>query len=405
MAAGGGDSVSTPTPPPSPASEGEAAVAHHELQAGASGTYQPVPPSPLPAPRNAPNPDYIAPSAPNPQGLQCPDRITLQHLAGANPAPDIAGPHLAYVFSIWPTFARNAQGGYDGSAPAFGYNATNAIPPGGDPAQNAIGQLAAANTVAGHYIAVGTYVIRFGVWQNAQSNPPYGGSCVGAVYQFGLPYIAGNAPPPIPPRAVLNTPPFASGPNLVAAITRSWNIGSLSTLPGPGATARTFVHIPTCVWMASTVPTIALPFHTVTTTTIAGYTLFLVYSVQVTPGPVTWNWGDSTQSTSTAAVESVPATLPAYDPTAQTWTNPCSVSHAYASVADARIITATETFTITITVSWSDGVAVHTASVPCDPVTGGPCALTIGPAQGWQSGPHPVDQIEPVPFIPPSPTP
>jgi hypothetical protein len=157
--------------------------------------------------------------------------------------------------------------------------------------------------------------------------------------------------------------------------------------------------------MSSTVPTIVLPFHTVATTTIAGYTLFLVYSVQVTPGPVTWDWGDSTQSTTTAAIESAPSTLPAYDPTAQTWTNPCSIFHAYSTVADARTITATETFTVAITVSWSDGVSVHTASVPCNAATSGPCTLTIGPAQGWQSGPHPVDQIEPVPYIPPSPGP
>ena len=60
---------------------------------------------------------------------------------------------------------------------------------------------------------------------------------------------------------------------------------------------------------------------------------------------------------------------------------------------------------VAITVSWSDGVSVHTASVPCNAATGGPCTLTIGPAQGWQSGPHPVDQIEPVPYIPPSPSP
>jgi hypothetical protein len=79
------------------------------------------------------------------------------------------------------------------------------------------------------------------------------------------------------------------------------------------------------------------------------------------------------------------------------------VSHAYAQVAKGATITATETFTLTITVSWSDGVAVHTMPVACDP-GGGACHLTLGPGDGWQSGPHPVDQIEPVPYQPPSAT-
>ena len=75
------------------------------------------------------------------------------------------------------------------------------------------------------------------------------------------------------------------------------------------------------------------------------------------------------------------------------------------TVSAGATITATETFTVTITVSWSDGVTVHTQPVACDASTGGACHLPLGPADGWQSGPHPVDQIEPVPFQAPSPTP
>jgi hypothetical protein len=364
-----------------------------------------VPPSTLPAAHTTPrNPLRVPPTPTNPQGQPCPNPASTFQIIGAYP-PSNLPLHRNFILTIWPTFTRNAQGGYDGYDATFGYNVANAIPPGGDPSQTLLGQTATANNVAGHAIAVQVYVIGFGTWQDAQQTPPYGGYCAGPLFQFSHPYLGANAPPPIPPRAVLNTPPFTPGPTLVADIARSWTIGSLSTLPGPSPATRTYVHIPTCVWMSSTVPTIVLPFHTVTTTTIAGYTLFLVYSVQVTPGPVTWDWGDSTQSTTTAAIESAPATLPAYDPTAQTWTNPCSIFHAYSTVADARTITATETFTVAITVSWSDGVSVHTASVPCNAATGGPCTLTIGPAQGWQSGPHPVDQIEPVPYIPPSPGP
>ena len=65
-----------------------------------------------------------------------------------------------------------------------------------------------------------------------------------------------------------------------------------------------------------------------------------------------------------------------------------------------RTIAATQTFTVNITVTWSDGVRITSQTVACDPTTGGNCALTVGPAQGWVSGPHPVDQIEPVPFYP-----
>jgi hypothetical protein len=135
-----------------------------------------------------------------------------------------------------------------------------------------------------------------------------------------------------------------------------------------------------------------------------GFTLFLVYNVTVTPGTVTWDWGDGTQSTTAGPVESPPARLPSYDPTAQTWSDPCDVFHKYASVSDGRTISATASISVAITVTWSDGVNVFTQPVPCDAATGGACALAITPAQGWQSGPHPVDQIEPVPFSPPTPS-
>jgi len=130
-----------------------------------------------------------------------------------------------------------------------------------------------------------------------------------------------------------------------------------------------------------------------------GFTLFLVYILTVTPGTVTWAWGDGTSSTTLGATQSPPS-LPAYDPTSQTWTDPCNVSHRYTTVSSGRTITATQTFTVSITVTWSDGVSVLSQPVPCNASTGGPCALAIGRAQGWTSGPHPVEQIEPVPYAP-----
>jgi hypothetical protein len=165
------------------------------------------------------------------------------------------------------------------------------------------------------------------------------------------------------------------------------------------------VHVPTCVWTDSTVPAAPDASHALTSTVVDGYTLFLLYDVIVTPGTVAWNWGDGTTSIAPGPMERGPATLPTYNPSSQRWTDPCAVSHAYAAVSAGATITATETFTVSITVSWSDGVATHVQPVACDAASGGACRVTLGPDDGWLTGPHPVDQIEPVPFQPPSPTP
>lgn len=68
-------------------------------------------------------------------------------------------------------------------------------------------------------------------------------------------------------------------------------------------------------------------------------------------------------------------------------------------MSDGRTITATQSFTIAITVYWNDGLATYSQTVPCNAATV-LCTLNIGAGQGWQSGPHPVDQIEPIPFSP-----
>ncbi|MBV8527075.1 MAG: hypothetical protein JOZ75_02035, partial [Candidatus Dormibacteraeota bacterium] len=171
---------------------------------------------------------------------------------------------------------------------------------------------------------------------------------------------------------------------------------------GPDATTRTFVHIPTCAWLDSNVPQTPTVLRAIKTTTYLGYTFFLIYTVTVTPGPVTWDWGDGTQMTGDDAPQTAPPTVPAYDASSQTWSNSCTVSHAYATVSPGRTITAAQTFTTAITVAWSDGVNANAARVACDAATSGACVATVGPAQGWTSGPHPVDQIEPIPFSPPS---
>ncbi len=399
-AVGGGGGTSGPGPGPS--SQGSAALTHGKLVAGAGGTYLPVPPADIvPSGKDPRNPLQIPPQGANPQGMSCPT-TSLFHVGPGSPAP---GGAVVAVISIHPAFTRNTTGGYDGNDQRFGYALKDAIAPGGDPAAVAPGSIATAANVAGHIVAVTAFLSTRGAWEDAQPVAPFGGGCVGATFSFSPPYLAGNAPPPTPPGSVLQTPPFPTGPDLVAALTDAWTIGSVDTLPGPAPTSRTFVHIPTCAWTDSDVPAQATPFHALSATVVNGYTLFLLYEVTVTPSAVTWTWGDGTSSTEAGPVEDGPTDVPRYDPSTQTWTDPCEVSHAYASVSSGRTVTASETFSIAITVSWSDGVAVHTQPVTCDAATGGACVLPIGPDDGWTSGPHPVEQIEPVPFSPPSPTP
>ena len=387
---------------PGPSSEGTAAVTHGKLVAGAGGTYLPITPENLaPTGPDRRSPLDVPPAAPNPQGMSCP-AVHVIHLGPGAPGP--VGGILEFLV-IHPRFTKNAAGGYDGADPAFGYDVPNAIPPGGDATAIAPGSPATAANIAGQVISVTAYLHVLGTWVDARPVPPYGGSCQGAQFTFGAPLIAGDAAAPAPPQSVLQTPPFPTGPTLVAHISQSWTIGSVETLPGSDRTSRTFVHIPTCVWTRSTVPAAPEPFHALTETIDDGYVVFLLYDVVVMPGPVTWTWGDGLSTTAPGPVEAGPTSFPAYDPSTQHWSDPCAVSHAYGSVSAGATITAAETFTMTITVSWSDGVTVHTEPVPCDPVSGGACRLSIGAAQGWQSGPHPVDQIEPVPFSPPSPTP
>jgi hypothetical protein len=387
-------------PAPSPSSDGSAALTHGKLVAGAGGTYLPITPTGIVPGGGDRNPLTVPPHGPDPQGMSCPSP-NLFHIGPGSPGP---GGGVLAVVAIHPGFTMNKLGGYDGFEAHYGYAVPNAIPPGGDPSAIAPGSAATAANAGGHVIAVTAFLLKRGTWQDAQTTAPFGGSCVGATFSFSTPYLAGATTPPQPPTSVLVTPPFPTGPPLVAALTRSWSIGGIDTMPGPGPTARTFVHIPTCAWLRSDVPTAPVPFHALSAAVVGGYTFFLLYEVTVTPGPVTWRWGDGTSTTASAPVENGPSNLPVYEPSTQRWTDSCLVSHAYATVSAGATVTATATFTITISVTWSDGVAVHTQPVTCDAASGGACRLTLGPADGWQSGPHPVDQIEPVPFAP-SPTP
>ena len=369
-----------------PTSQGGASIVTNELDVGVSGVYQPIAANTIPSggpdptpPRNSGLTTATAPPEPaacTPGSAQAPTQNTLAHKQN---------------LTIYPSFTRNASGGYDGSDPAFGYYRPNAIPAGGDPSQTQLGAPATAANIAGHIIGVP-------VTFNGVSTPD--GSCFVGDFTFGQPFLARDNPVPPPSPDVLATPPFAVGTSLLAELMGHWRLGTIETLPGPGGTMRTFVHIPTCAWLDSTVPLAPAHLHAIKIADSHGATLFLVYNLTVTPQPVTWDWGDDTQTTSLDASEAPPPTLPTYDASAQTWSDPCTVSHQYSTVSAGRTITATEPFSVDITVSWSDGVKTNRQSVPCDHATGGACQLTVGPAQGWESGPHPVDQIEPVPFNP-----
>ncbi len=400
MASGGGGGSGGSQPGPS--SQGTSALTHGKLVAGAGGTYLPIIPTDIaPGGSDPRNPLEIPPPGVNPQGMTCP-QSHLFHVGPGSPAP---GGGIVAAISILPAFTKNAAGGYDGADPRFAYAIAGAIPPGGNAADTAPGSLATAANVGGHIVAVTAFLRTRGSWVDAQPVAPFGGSCQGATFSFSQPYLAGDAPAPEPPITVLETPPFATGVNLTTALTRSWTVGTVEMIPGLSSTSRTWVHVPTCVWTDSTVPAAPDPSHALTSTVVDGYTLFLLYEVTVTPGTVAWSWGDGTTSIAPGPVERGPANLPTYNPSTQRWTDPCAVSHAYAAVSAGATITATETFTVTITVSWSDGVATHVEPVACDAGSGGACRITLGPSNGWLTGPHPVDQIEPVPFQPPSPTP
>lgn len=397
------DSKANPNTSTQPASSGIDALTGNNLVAGAGGSYTPIPPSRLKPTGSDPGTASSSPAPPYP-APGCPPGFSY-----LPPSSE------AKFYDIYPTFTRNATGGYDGYDAWFGYDVQNAIPAGGDPTRTDLGAPATAANMAGHKIAVLLEIAPTAIWGTTAQSPEWStqrfgvtgpdtpGTCEGGAltYGFGQTFIDGNAPAAAPPDSTLNDPPFGVGPTLLASVTGKWRIGTVNTLPGPGNTARTFVHIPTCAWLDSGVPTAPTTLHSVTTDVVAdGYTVFLVYNVTVTPGPVTWDWGDGTQTASADAPQTPPATLPSYDAATQAWTDPCSISHRYATVNAGRTITATQTFDVAIQVTWNDGVTTHSQDVACDPTTRGSCALTIGAAQGWQSGPHPVDQIESVPFSP-----
>ena len=205
---------------------------------------------------------------------------------------------------------------------------------------------------------------------------------------------------------MLTTPPFPTGADLTTALTRNWTVGTVEMIPGSSATSRTWVHVPTCAWMASTVPTAPDPSHALTSTVVSGYTLFLLYDVTVTPGTVAWSWGDGSTTMAPRSGRARPSKPSGIRPVDAALDRSLRGEPRLRGGVGGRDDHGDRD------VHGDDHRQLerrcrnaHASRWHAMPTAGGACRLTIGPGDGWQSGPHPVDQIEPVPYQPASPTP
>ena len=297
---GGGGSSGTG---PGPSSQGGAALTHGKLVAGAGGTYLPVPPSDIvPTGTDPRNPLEVPPQGPNPQGLSCPT-TRLFHVGPGSPAP---GGGVVAVISIHPAFARNTTGGYDGYDGRYGYSLKSAIPSGGDPAAVAPGSLChrrerrrahrRGDGVSEHPRDLGGCPARRAVrWKLHRRD-----------VHVQSPVSGGKRP--------------ATGATDVRAPDTSLSHGTRSGRRARrGMDDRRRRHTS---WARSNctnlrahpdvrlddfdVPSQVTPFHALTATVADGYTLFLLYEVTITPGAVTWNWGDGTSTTKAGPVEHGP---------------------------------------------------------------------------------------------------
>ena len=291
---------------PGPSSQGTGALTHGKLVAGAGGTYLPIIPADItPGGTDPRNPLQIPPPGVNPQGMTA--RSHLFHVGPGSPSRAAGSSRRSPSI---PTFTKNAAGGYDGFDARFGYAVAGAIPPGGNPADTAgkprhrrqrrrsrgrrHGIPAHPRHLAGR--ADGRTVRRELPGRDLRRS--------------ARPYLAGDAPPPVPPVSVLSTPPFPIGADLVAALTRNRGRSAASTmLPGlRGDVAHLRAHPHLRVDDVDGAHRARYRRTRSPRRWSSGYTLFLLYDVTVTPGPVAWSWGDGTSSIAPGPVEHGPAT-------------------------------------------------------------------------------------------------
>ncbi|GAC1344154.1 MAG: hypothetical protein NVSMB29_17560 [Candidatus Dormibacteria bacterium] len=307
--------------------------------------------------------------------------------------PTLHDGETAHPFATWP----NGQGG-DFSVPL----GTGGTPPGHFQA------VTTAGVWASDSVAVDVYVTRMGSF-DAQ------GLCQGMVLSSpDGPYDVGPLPPPVPPAAVLATPPF-NPQQLAANLKRSWAIGGMATAPGAAAGNTAYVRAPTCAWITgSTVPETGATFHAYTQATVpsprdrGNVVLTLNYLVQVTPGSPTWDFGDGDHrgaAHETGRGNDPGSNDPHFNYSTYSWDpGGCSVYHLYAATfgQPGHTITATQHLMVRVSVSWSDGTTTHgpqpVACDPASPLPGSPCDVAIGPADGWSSPGHRVVEVEGVPY-------
>lgn len=214
--------------------------------------------------------------------------------------------------------------------------------------------------------------------------------------------------------APCSTPP-TTGLSLHLNVAADWPSGTIALAPyGPsqsGGPLPGYVNVPVCGWLQgdaipATDPTYS---HTWTQTEdvpgpygtiIASMNLHVV----ITPGPITWTWGDGTSTmTNTYGVNPyVGSDLPAYDAATGMWTyGGCSTgsSHKYTTVttgSNTYTISVTQKFYVSEYLEWTDGYQDHYYYLPAggSGITWDKKVETIT----WTSVKERIEQIESVPY-------
>ena len=351
------------------------------------------------------NPLGIPPQGPNPQGMSCPT-TSLFHVGPGSPAP---GGGVVAVIAIHPSVHEKQRRRLRRIRRAFRVRVAERDPSRRRPDRDIAREASRPQPMStGHVIAVTAFLRTRGTWQDAQPVAPYGGSCVGASFAFSAPYLAGDAPPPAPPTGDAD---HAAVPDRCVADRRADRCmddrNASPRCPDRGSTSRTFVHIPTCAWTDSDVPAHPTALHALSAA--RRRRIHAVPAVRRDRHARTGRRGAGATArpppqrgrSSTAR-----RACRRYDPSTQTLDRTVRgeprIRHGRRRRDHHRDRDLPDRDHRELE---RRPQRAHASRSPAMPATGGACSLPLGPADGWLSGPHPVDQIEPVPFAPPSPTP
>ena len=176
------------------------------------------------------------------------------------------------------------------------------------------------------------------------------------------------------------------------------SLGTIRYIPDDQTVHHGYVHTPTCFWVEGDqlpAPNNELVAYQYKTVNMAGpygpITMSLLYVIDVKPQAVHWDFGDGTTAT---GFQSTQPPTPAYHPDSDSWTDQCAVDHRYDQVREAPgyTVTAWQTFDVTTTLYWANGLP------------GGSGSTVIASASGpitrtWPTIQIPVDQIQSVPVV------